>query len=66
MSWRTGASIFWELWPKIKAALPEPEHRADFVRGQLRLFLDNDVDPCDLRGQDPKIDRLMDEIDPAP
>jgi len=30
--------MFWELWPKIKAAIPEPGHRADFVRGQLRLF----------------------------
>ncbi len=56
--------MFWELWPKIKAVLPEPELRADFARGQLRLFLDYDVDPCDLRGEDPEIDKLMDEIDP--
>ena len=55
--------MFWELWPKIKAAIPQPEFRADFARGQLRLFLDNDVDPGDLRGQDPEIDRLMDEVD---
>jgi len=64
MSWRTGASIFWELWPKVKAAIPNPEHRADFARGQLRLFLDYDVDPGDLRGTDPEVDRLMDEVDP--
>ena len=64
MSWHTGVSIFWELWPKVKAAIPNPEHRADFARGQLRLFLDYDVDHADLYGQDPEIDRLIEEIDP--
>ncbi len=64
MSWRTGASLFWQIWPKIKAAIPDPEHRADFTRRMLSLFLDDDVDPGDLRGQDPEIDRLMDELDP--
>ena len=56
--------MFWELWPKVKAAMPEPEHRANFTRGLLTLFLDHDVDPCDLRSVDPEIDRLMEEIDP--
>ena len=37
---------------------------ATYYRGLLKAFLDNDVDPCDLRGRDPEIDRLMDEIDP--
>jgi hypothetical protein len=64
MSWRAGAKLFWELRPKIKAAMPDPNVRADFARSQLKLFLDNDIDPCDLRGEDPEIDRLMDEIDP--
>jgi hypothetical protein len=55
--------MFWELWPKVKAAMPEPEIRENFARGQLKLFLDCDVDPCDLRGEDSEIDRLMDEIE---
>jgi hypothetical protein len=64
MSWRTGASLFWDFWPKIKAGIPDDEHRAAFARELVTLFLDNDVDPCDLRGEDPEIDRIMDEVDP--
>ena len=56
--------MFWELWPKVKGAIPEPEIRADFARGLLRLFLDHDVAPCDLRGHDTEIDWLMEEVDP--
>ena len=44
--------------------MPDEEARAHFTRGLLKAFLDNDIDPCDLRGQDSEIDRLMDEIDP--
>jgi hypothetical protein len=64
MSWRTGAGLFWEMWPKIKEALPDLENRTDFTRSQLKLFLDWDVDPGDLVGEDPEIDQLMKEIDP--
>ena len=64
MSWRTGASLFWEFWPKVKAAMPDAEGRKYFARGLLNVFLDNDVDPGDLRGQDAEIDQLMDEINP--
>jgi hypothetical protein len=64
MSWRAGTSLFWDFWPKVKEAIPDEEPRAYFARGLLKAFLDNDIDPCDLRGQDAEIDRLMDEIDP--
>lgn len=64
MSWRAGRSLFWDFWPKVKAALPDEELRADFTRSLLTAFLENDIDPGDLRHQDPEIDRLMDEIDP--
>jgi hypothetical protein len=47
----------------VKAAMPDDDVRADFVRGLLRTFLDNDTDPGDLLGQDHGIDRLMGEID---
>ena len=64
MSWRTGADLFWDFWPKVKANITDDEHRTTFTRELLALFLDNDVDPCDIRGTDPEIDRLMDELDP--
>jgi hypothetical protein len=64
MSWRAGTQLFWDFWPKVKAAIQDEEQRACFARGLLKLFLDNDIDPCDLQGKDPEIDRLMDEIDP--
>jgi hypothetical protein len=64
MSWRTGTSLFWDFWPKVKESMPDEDARAYFARGLLKLFLDNDIDPCDLRGEDPEIDRLMDDIDP--
>ena len=37
---------------------------AAFTRDLVRVFLDHDVDPCDMRGGDPEIDRVMDEVDP--
>ena len=43
--------------------MPDPEDRADFTRRLLQLFLDYDIDPCDLNGHDPEIDRLLDDID---
>ena len=64
MSWRTETTLFWDFWPKVKEAMPDEESRAYFARGLLKAFLNNDIDPPDLRGQDPEIDRLMDEIDP--
>lgn len=63
MSWRAGAELFWEMWPKVKVAIPDPEDRAEFARPLLELFLDNDVDPCSMQGGDPEIDRLMEELD---
>lgn len=64
MSWRTGSSLFWDFWPKVKAGIPDGEHRAAFTRELAALFLDHDVDPCEMRGGDPEIDRIMDELDP--
>ncbi len=62
MSWRVGAELFWEIWPKVKAAMPDTDDRLDFGRELVALFLHNDVDPCQMRGGDPDVDRLMDEL----
>ena len=63
MSWRIGSKLFWDIWPKVKADISDDDHRADFARSLVGLFLDNDVDPCDMRGGDPEIDRVMDDLD---
>ncbi len=65
MSWRAGTTLFWDFWPKIKAAMPDEEARGEFTRDLLKAFLDHDTDPGDLRGRDPEINRLMDEVDPG-
>jgi hypothetical protein len=64
MSWRTGSSLFWEFWPKVKAGITDAEHRAMFARDLVTLFLNHDVDPGDMRGVDAEIDQIMDEVDP--
>ena len=63
MSWRTGSRLFWDFWPKVKAGIPDEDHRATFARDLVNLFLDNDVDPCEMVGGDPEIDHIMAEID---
>ena len=63
MSWRAGAKLFWDIWPTVKAAIPEEEYRLEFTRDLLAYFLDCDVDSCDMHGRDPEIDRLMAELE---
>ena len=63
MSWRMGSQLFWEFWPKVKAGIPDENHRAIFARDLVNLFLDHDVDPCEMSGGDPEIDRIMDEME---
>jgi len=64
MSWRVGSGLFWEFWPIIKARIPDVEDRAVFTRDLVEMFLEHDVDPCDMRGGDQEIDLIMDDVDP--
>ncbi len=64
MSWRKGSEMFWEFWPTIQKAIPDPELRSEFTSELLALFLKNDTDPGDLLHRDDEIDRLMSEVDP--
>jgi hypothetical protein len=64
MSWRAGAKLFWDIWPKVKDAIPETEFSGEFTTSLLTLFLDCDLDPCEMRGGDPEIDTLMNKVDP--
>ena len=64
MSWRTGSKLFWRIWPHIEADVPRDEVRHEFLCGLVKLFLDFDVDPQDMRGRNAEIDRVMDTVDP--
>ena len=64
MSWRTGATIFWKLWPIVKEHEPQGEFRDEFVKDLLKLFLHYDCDPGDFKDIDPDIHRFMNEVDP--
>ena len=35
MSWRAGSKLFWEIWPAVKAAIPDPSLRTEFTRSLL-------------------------------
>jgi hypothetical protein len=59
MAWRTGAQLFSEMWPLIKARVKPDDFRAEFVETLLAYFLECDVDPDDLEGLDPEVDRAL-------
>ena len=63
MRWRAGAKLFREMWPLIKAHVPEDNFRAEFVRDLLSFFMDCDMDGTDLRRVHPEIDKALDELD---
>lgn len=62
MSWRDGGDLFWAIWPQVKSAVPDDDFGNDFVRSLMQVFLDFDMDPCEMEGTDPRIDRLMSEL----
>ena len=59
MSWRTGAELFCETWPLIAAKVKPDKVRAEFVEELLSFFIEWDVDPSDLEGLDPEVDRAL-------
>ena len=59
MAWRTGAELFCEMWPLIAARVKPDEVRAEFVEELLSFFVEWDVDPSDLEGLDPEVDRAL-------
>ena len=63
MSWRTGSKLFWAIWPLVKQHVPDDDFRCQFLQSIVKLFLDFDVDPSDLRGKDPEVDATVDRVD---
>jgi hypothetical protein len=59
MAWRTGAVLFCEMWPLIRARIEPEEDRRDFVLDLLVLFEKYDLDLTDLEGLHPEVDRAI-------
>jgi hypothetical protein len=62
MSWRAGARLFRETWPRIQRRIPENGFRAECVRDLLELFKRCDMEGTDLRRFHPEIDKALDEL----
>ncbi len=61
MSWRTGATLFSDLWPHVQERVKSDSLRHEFTGRLLDLFLEYDVDPAELVGLHPEVDRLLAE-----
>jgi hypothetical protein len=48
VSWRSGSSLFREMWPLPQARIPDARLRQEFLGRILALFLEWDVDPENL------------------
>jgi hypothetical protein len=59
MSWRSGSSLFIEIWPAVQRYIPEPEYRIDFTANLLKLFVRDDMDPWDVEDVHPDIRAAM-------
>jgi hypothetical protein len=59
MSWRTGSTLFLEIWPHVQTNIPDREERIDFTAKLLQLFVDEDMDPYDVEDVHPDIRAAM-------
>jgi len=55
MSWRTGSTIFIEMWPIIQKHIKDRDERVDFTSRLLELFAENDMDTFDVEDMHPDI-----------
>jgi len=62
MAWRSGADLFREMWPLIVARVEADDFRQEFVEGLLAYFLGCDIDPTDLAGLHPEVDRALERL----
>jgi hypothetical protein len=62
MAWRAGADLFREMWPLIAARVKDDDFRQEFVEGLLVYFVGCDVDPTDLAGLHPEVDRALERL----
>jgi len=59
MSWRTGSTLFLEIWPRIKANITDVNERIEFTSETLKLFAKWDMDTWDVEDVDPEIRAAM-------
>jgi len=59
MSWRTGAELFCEIWPIIDVKVQPGEFRNEFIRDLVDYFLKCDMDPTDVAGIHPDVDKAL-------
>lgn len=63
MSWRTGSTIFLEMWPILQARIEDKEERIEFTAELLKLFSEWDMDTYDVEDVHPEIRAAMKEAD---
>jgi hypothetical protein len=59
MSWRSGSSLFVEIWPAIQKHIPERDERVEFTAKLLKVFVNDDMDSYDVEDVHPDIRAAM-------
>jgi len=59
MSWRSGSSLFIDIWPSIEKHIPERDLRIEFTAKLLKVFVRDDMDPYDIEDVHPDIRAAM-------
>lgn len=59
MSWRTGSTLFLEMWPLVQRRIPDRAERLEFTGKLLGLFVADDMDPYDVEDVHPDIRAAM-------
>jgi hypothetical protein len=59
MSWRTGSTLFIEMWPLIQKNISDREERVEFTAQLLEIFINQDMDPFDVEDVHPDIRAAM-------
>ena len=55
MSWRTGSTLFLEIWPSIQRHMKDREERIEFTGKMLQIFSEEDMDTFDVEDVHPDI-----------
>lgn len=59
MSWRTGSSLFLNIWPEIRDSIEDQSHLREFTLALVELFAENDMDVADLEHAIPELDEIL-------
>ena len=62
MSWSTGSSLLLDIWPIVKETIKDEEHRKNFGKDLVNVFLAHDIDAYDIDGVDPELDAIVSSI----